>query len=114
MRLYKDLLDERTGWLQRVHASLFHMGVPELQVTAMSAVGRERLSEAELSPGTHTAVEVGMRQVDRLTEKMHAVREQITMLSRLGLIRDQVGPPEAQHRCVATRANCSPCLPRAA
>ena len=29
VRLYKDLLDERTGWLQRVHASLFHMGVPD-------------------------------------------------------------------------------------
>jgi len=26
VRLYKDLLDERTGWLQRVHASLFHLG----------------------------------------------------------------------------------------
>ena len=82
VRLYKDLLDERTGWLQRVHASLFHMGVPELQVTAMSAVGRRQLSEAELSPATRTAVEVGMRQVDRLTEEMHAVREQITVLSR--------------------------------
>jgi transposase len=82
VRLYKDLLDERTGWLQRVHASLFHMGVPELQVTAMSAVGRQQLSEAELSPATRTAVEVGMRQVDRLTEEMHAVREQITVLSR--------------------------------
>jgi hypothetical protein len=36
----------------------------------------------ELSPATRTAGEVGMRQVDRLTEEMHAVREQITMLSR--------------------------------
>lgn len=82
VRLYKDLLDERTGWLQRVHASLFHMGVPELQVTAMSAVGRQRLTEAELSPATRTAVEVGMRQVDRLAEEMRAVREQIAVLSR--------------------------------
>ena len=31
VRLYKDLLDERTGWLQRVHAGLFHMGAPELE-----------------------------------------------------------------------------------
>ena len=28
VRLYKDLLEERTGWLQRVHATLFHMGAP--------------------------------------------------------------------------------------
>jgi hypothetical protein len=28
VRLYKDLVDERSGWLQRVHAMLFHHGVP--------------------------------------------------------------------------------------
>ena len=28
VRLYKDLVDEQTGWLQRVHATLFHHGVP--------------------------------------------------------------------------------------
>src|SRR5438874_2322177 len=74
--------EQLRGWLHRVHASLFHMGAPELQATAMSTVGRQRLSEAELSPATRTAVEVGMRQVDRLTEEMRAVREQITVLSR--------------------------------
>ncbi len=26
VRLYKDLLDERSGWQQRVHATLFHLG----------------------------------------------------------------------------------------
>jgi transposase len=93
VRLYKDLLDERTGWLQRVHASLFHMGVPELQVTAMSAVGRQRLSEAELSPATRTAVEIGMRQVDRLTEEMHAVREQITTRAAASRRGAPCGPP---------------------
>jgi transposase len=48
VRLYKDLLDERTGWLQRVHASLFHLGAPDLDVGAMSA----RLGE---TPATTTA-----------------------------------------------------------
>ncbi len=27
VRLYKNLIDERTGWLQRVHGTLFHQGV---------------------------------------------------------------------------------------
>src|SRR5687768_2445616 len=27
-QLYKDLLDDRDGWLQRIHATLFHHGVP--------------------------------------------------------------------------------------
>src|SRR5215207_1801326 len=82
VRLYKDLLDERTGWLQRVHASLFHLGAPDLDVGAMSAAGRERLAVAELSPATRTAVDVALRQVDRLTTDMTRVREQITALGR--------------------------------
>ena len=82
VRLYKDLLDERTGWLQRVHASLFHLGAPDLDVGAMSAAGRERLAAAELSPATRTAVDVALRQVDRLTTDMTRVREQITAIGR--------------------------------
>jgi transposase len=82
VRLYKDLLEERTGWLQRVHASMFHMGAPELQVKTMSKDGRERMSEAQLSPATRTAVAVGMSQVDRLTADMVRLREQIATISR--------------------------------
>lgn len=40
IRLYKDLLDERTGWLQRVQATLFHLGVPDLDTKTMSVQGR--------------------------------------------------------------------------
>ena len=59
VRLYKDLLDERTGWLQRVHASLFHAGAPDLDVKTMSTAGRQRIATVELSPATRTAVDVG-------------------------------------------------------
>jgi transposase len=82
VRLYKDLLDERTGWLQRVHASMFQMGVPDLAVSTMSAAGRERITAAELSAATRTAVDVAMRQVDRLTAEMTMVREQIHAIGR--------------------------------
>jgi transposase len=82
VRLYKDLLDERTGWLQRVHAGLFHMGAPDLDVKTMSAAGRQRLVEAQLSPATRSAIDAGMRQVDRLTEEMARVRDQIGFISR--------------------------------
>ena len=82
VRLYKDLLDERTGWLQRVQATLFHLGVPELDVKTMSAAGRQRLAEADLSAATRTAVEVGIRQVDRLTDEMARIREQIATIGR--------------------------------
>ena len=82
VRLYKDLLDERTGWLQRVHASMFQMGVPDLDVSTMSAAGRDRITAAQLSAATRTAVDVAMRQVDRLTAEMTMVREQIHAIGR--------------------------------
>jgi transposase len=82
VRLYKDLPDERTGWLQRVHATLFHQGVPNLDVTTMSDAGRQRLADAQLSPATRSAVDAGMRQVDRLTEELSRTREQIALIAR--------------------------------
>jgi transposase len=82
VRLYKDLLDERTGWLQRVQASLYHMGAVDLDVKTMSAAGRDRIAAAALSPATRTAVDTGMRQVDRLTEELGAVRQQINWVAR--------------------------------
>jgi transposase len=82
VRLYKDLLDERTGWMQRVQATLFHLGVPELGATLLSVVGRQRLVDADLTPATRQAVEAGMRQVDRLTAEMIEVRKTIASTSR--------------------------------
>ena len=38
VRLYKDLLEERTSWQQRVHATLFHQGIPV--VPKLSRQGR--------------------------------------------------------------------------
>jgi transposase len=82
VRLYKDLLDERTGWLQRAQATLFHLGVAELGTGAMSDLGRRRIAEAELPPAPRRAVETGMRQVDRLTEEMGIVRAEIATIAR--------------------------------
>src|SRR4029434_10330593 len=49
VRLYKDLEEERTAWLQRVQATLYHQGVPVI-ASLTSAAGQARLTAAELSP----------------------------------------------------------------
>src|SRR6266702_3448103 len=81
VRLYKDLLDERGAWHQRIAATLFHQGVP---VTAsMSTVeGRSAVSGMALSPAGRQAVETGLRQVDRLTGELEPLRRQLDMISR--------------------------------
>ncbi len=78
VRLYKDLVDERTGWLQRVHASLFHHGVPAAGGSLVTKAGRELVASAELPAAGRYAVDTGMRQVERLTEEMLPLRRQIT------------------------------------
>ncbi|MGH2456412.1 MAG: transposase [Candidatus Limnocylindria bacterium] len=82
VRLYKDLVDERTGWLQRVHATLFHHGVPAVGGSLVTAAAGEQLASAVLPPAGRYAVDAGMRQVQRLTEEMLPLRQQIVAIGR--------------------------------
>jgi len=50
-RLYVALMDERRAWQQRIHAQLFHQGVPPVVGGLLTAEGRIALAAAELSPG---------------------------------------------------------------
>jgi len=77
VRLYKDLVDERTGWLQRVHATLFHHGVPAAAGSLVTAASQKLLASAWLPPAGRYAVDAGMRQVERLTEEMLPLRKQL-------------------------------------
>jgi transposase len=80
-RLYKDLVDERGGWHQRVAATLFHQGVPAA-VSVATPDGRAAVEQAWLSPAGRQAVATGLRQVDRLTAELEPLRRQLDMLSR--------------------------------
>jgi transposase len=81
VRLYKDLLDERGAWHQRIAATLFHQGVPAIGSMA-TPEGRAAVGQVELSPAGQQAVETGLRQIDRLTAELDPLRRQLGMLSR--------------------------------
>ena len=81
IRLYKDLLDERGGWHQRIAATLFHQGVP-VTASMSTAEGRAAAGQMELSPAGHQAVQAALRQIDRLTGELDPLRRQLDMLSR--------------------------------
>jgi transposase len=81
VRLYKDLLDERGGWHQRIAATLFHQGVPAIGSMA-TAEGRAAVEQADLSPAGRQAVQAGLRQIDRLTGELDLVRRQLGILAR--------------------------------
>ncbi len=64
VRLYKDLLDERGAWHQRIAATLFHQGVPVIGSMA-TAEGRAAVEQVDLSP----AVDVLRRQLGMLSRR---------------------------------------------
>jgi transposase len=81
VRLYKDLLDERGAWHQRIAATLFHQGVPVIGSMA-TAEGRAAVEQVQLSPAGRQAVQAGLRQIDRLTGELDPLRRQLGMLAR--------------------------------
>jgi transposase len=81
VRLYKDLLDERGGWQQRIAATLFHQGVP-LLASAAIAEGRAPAEQAGLSAAGRQAVEAGLRQAGRLSAELDPLRRQLGMICR--------------------------------
>ncbi len=81
VRLYKNLVDERTSWLQRIKATLFHHGVPPIK-DLLTAEGRAGLQEAELSPAARATVEVGLRAVAHLDKEITPLRRELAALAQ--------------------------------
>jgi transposase len=80
VRLYKDLLDERGGWQQRIAATLFHHGTPP--ISRLNEVDESVVAALQLSTAGRQAVEVGLRQVSRLTADLDRLRRQLAMVAR--------------------------------
>lgn len=81
VRLYKALADERKGWMQRVHATLFHQGAPAL-ADLVSAEGHAGLEEAELGRAGRQAVDVALRQIEHLDDELGPLRCELVGFGR--------------------------------
>jgi transposase len=79
LELYKDLRDEHTAWVQRVHAILFHHGVPQLGTGGVAtAAGRARVEVGEgLSAAGRQAVTAALRVMDALDAELTVLYRQI-------------------------------------
>src|SRR5258707_5692295 len=68
LELYKDLRDEHTAWVQRIHATLFHQGVPGLGNGGVaSPAGRAPLGSGDgLSAAGRQFVAVALLAFDAL------------------------------------------------
>jgi transposase len=78
LELYKDLRDEHTAWVQRIHATLFHQGVPSPGTGGVtSPTGRARLQAGDgLSPAGRQATTVALRILDALDCELEVLHRQ--------------------------------------
>jgi transposase len=85
LQLYQDLSEERTAWSQRIHAALFHQGVPGIAHRLSSTEARAVLASGAdigLSSAGAQAVQVALRQMEHLEAEMGLVHAQIAAFSR--------------------------------
>ena len=85
VRLCKDLADQRTGWQQRLHATLYHLGAPA-QRDLLSG-DRDRLTRiAGLSPAARQAITVALSMIAALDAQIEPLRAEL-----IGFARRQPG-----------------------
>jgi transposase len=76
VRLYQDLMGQRIGWQQRIHATLFHLGAPAQH--GLLSGDRNRLATLEaLSPAAAQAVVTGLEMIDALDGQINSLRGQL-------------------------------------
>jgi transposase len=81
-RLRKTLVDERTTWLQRVQATLFHHGVSGAPDKLLSAQGREFLAALELPDAARQRIEVALSMIEALDRQLAPLERQLRQLAR--------------------------------
>jgi transposase len=79
-RLYVGLMAERRAWRQRIHAQLFHQGVPAVG-ELLTGEGQAALARAELSPAGRQVVDTALSAIDALSALILPLRAQ---LQRIG------------------------------
>ena len=82
VRLYKALVDTRTEWLQRMHAVLFHHGVPVEGELTVAATRAWLLSEADLTPTGVGQLRVGYGMIDHVNAELPELKRELTSLAK--------------------------------
>src|SRR3954469_12462761 len=83
LQLFKDLREEHTAWVQRIHAILLHQGAPAIAGDLLGADNRRRLEAGEqLSEAGRQAVATALRVLDALDAELVPLRKQIAAFAR--------------------------------
>lgn len=80
-RLYMALMDQRRAWQQRIHAQLFHQGVPPVG-GLLAPTTRTGVEDWDLSVAGAEMVDVAYRMIDALTAEIEPLRAELKTLAR--------------------------------
>src|SRR3954463_9330671 len=69
-RLRKTLVDERTSWLQRIQATLFHHGIANVPDQLLRTNGRAFLRTLELPPAAGERIEIALAIIDEIDRQL--------------------------------------------
>src|SRR5437867_5586790 len=81
VRLRKTLIDQRTAWLQRLQAQLFHQGVPA-GLKPRTLAGRRQLATVDVSPAGREVIELCSRMLDQLEHEIAPIDRTLAALDR--------------------------------
>jgi transposase len=81
VRLRKTLVDERTAWQQRIHALLFHHGIPRPR-TLLTREGRASLAQLELSASARETLEVALAMIDACDTQLAPLDRELRRYAR--------------------------------
>jgi transposase len=81
-RLRKTLVDERTAWLQRIQATLFHHGVSGMPDKLLSERGREFLGGLLLPPDALERIEVSLQMIEGIDRQLAPIERELRQFAR--------------------------------
>jgi transposase len=81
-RLRETLVDERTTWLQRVQATLFHHGIAGAPDKLLSAEGRQFLAGLELPEAASERIAVALQVIEALDRQLAPLEQALRRLAR--------------------------------
>jgi transposase len=94
-RLRKTLIDERTCWVQRIQATLFHHGIVDVPDQLLRTNGRAFLNTLKLPPAALQRITVALAIIDEIERQLIPLERELARLARRQLgcqaLMDQYG-----------------------
>ena len=81
-RLRNTLLAERTSWIQRIRATLYHHGIPGAPDDLRTLAGREFLTALELPSDAAERIRVALEIIDMLDIQLAGIERNLRALAR--------------------------------